>query len=474
MTTSRARLLLAALLLASFAACSPGSRQAGTVPHSANRLPMYGGVSDTIASHAAVVYISLGQGFCSGTLIAPRVVLTAAHCLENVAVGSIQVGFGHDSSAMTYWTGASQALPHPSYDPYATVNDIALIRLDADAPAGTRPVPTLPASLALKSASAGTELVFSGFGDTETGSYGIKLKAPGTVGLVCEGLASCSYRSGSVVNRAFGYSQTRGGPCSGDSGGPAFVTLGGVEYVAGVTSYGDQACTDYGVSTNVGDFQSFIDGFIGGTGSAADGASCGYGGDCQSGFCVDGVCCHTACGSACTACARARGASADGICTTVGGSCDDGDLCTTGDSCQAGICKGTPVTCQPSDPCRNPGACDSSTGQCGVGTIKPNGLACGGSDACTETRTCLAGTCTAKAVICQAQDECHAAGQCDVQQGGCSNPAMADGTACSIGTCQQGECRKPGCGCGAGGEPMIPLALALGLGLRASLRRRPD
>ena len=39
------------------------------------------------------------------------------------------------------------------------------------------------------------------------------------------------------------------------------------------------------------------------TGNKAQGELCGAGSECQSGFCVDGVCCATACTEACRTCA---------------------------------------------------------------------------------------------------------------------------------------------------------------------------
>jgi hypothetical protein len=52
-----------------------------------------------------------------------------------------------------------------------------------------------------------------------------------------------------------------------------------------------------------------------------NGHRCGSADECKSGYCVDGVCCDTACGGGstldCQVCSAAAGASADGVCTLL-------------------------------------------------------------------------------------------------------------------------------------------------------------
>jgi uncharacterized protein (TIGR03382 family) len=53
------------------------------------------------------------------------------------------------------------------------------------------------------------------------------------------------------------------GPCFGDSGGPAFIYRGNRPYLAGVTSFGDENCSLYGVSTRVDAYTAFVNQFTG-------------------------------------------------------------------------------------------------------------------------------------------------------------------------------------------------------------------
>jgi MYXO-CTERM domain-containing protein len=111
------------------------------------------------------------------------------------------------------------------------------------------------------------------------------------------------------------------------------------------------------------------------------GASCALDVDCASGYCVDGVCCDTACGGGsadCQACSKAAGAPADGTCAPLtGASCDDGNGCTKTDTCQAGACKGAnPVVCDDPGPCQA-AMCDPATGACSA-TPLADGSACPG------------------------------------------------------------------------------------------------
>lgn len=74
----------------------------------------------------------------------------------------------------------------------------------------------------------------------------------------------------------------------------------------------------------------------------AAGTACLINDRCESGFCVDGVCCNAACDGACLACSVAAGAATDGVC---GADSDDRGSCTsscgTTGMCMSGTCATT-------------------------------------------------------------------------------------------------------------------------------------
>jgi hypothetical protein len=126
----------------------------------------------------------------------------------------------------------------------------------------------------------------------------------------------------------------------------------------------------------------------------SSGLACTSGGQCATGFCVNGVCCDTACNGGCGACnlpgtvGVCSPIAAGPVCRAQMGSCDvaetcngtsvscpadqkaaDGTSCSDGlsctqDQCQTGVCVGAPVVCTPIDDCHDAGTCDPGTGVC--------------------------------------------------------------------------------------------------------------
>jgi len=241
------------------------------VPHfQVSTRPIINGTLDQSAEHQAVVCVKHSSGYlCSGTLIAPRVVVTAAHCTDGKSISGFTVIFGSDIHGSTQQRSVSDLWQHPGFvishnpqDPLA-LNDISLLRLSNDAPGGITPIPYLPAAYALTNEDVGIALTFVGFGKDENGHVGRKLMLTGSLSMVCDGPGNCTWNGAVVGPHFIGFQESEGGPCSGDSGGPALVERYGQSYVAGLASWVDDDCQYFGASTKVDAYQTEIEAFIG-------------------------------------------------------------------------------------------------------------------------------------------------------------------------------------------------------------------
>jgi hypothetical protein len=149
--------------------------------------------------------------------------------------------------------------------------------------------------------------------------------------------------------------------------------------------------------------------------TAGNGIVCTASSQCQTGFCVDGVCCNAACTGACRSCALA---GSIGTCVAVSaGSADPRHVCVVASAATCGtngLCDGN-GSCQ-----RYPVGTTCAAPSCASGTWLMPAATCDANGACVSPpavdctpNVCSSGVCRAPCgdIICNAGFVC-AAGQC--------------------------------------------------------------
>ncbi len=267
--------------------CAPADRVA------ASAQAIVGGTATTEDPSVVVVVAQLADAkyatLCTGTVVSPHVVLTAAHCIDPDVVGqgakySVLLGPTIDRPAAEDLLVVSEIHYNEKFDKNDVTKggDIGVVVMRDALPV---PVRAMNRS-GLEKSMIGQPARLVGYGQTtgddSTGATaGVRRAVLTTMGTYTDELV----RFGSAGQ----------GTCVGDSGGPAFMTVDGAEVIVGVVSFGDKACAELGVDTRVDVYAAdSVDPFI----AAADpdmplppppSSGCGFAGQAPSGSALLGA-----------------------------------------------------------------------------------------------------------------------------------------------------------------------------------------
>ena len=244
-------------VMGALVACGPQS-DVGT-----SQSPILSGTTDTTdTSVVALIIFPVGDtqeyAACSGSVVSPHVILTAAHCLDPAVIGSaidhVSIFLGDDFSDPTQQSNPANLVTVSSYSfdpqfmPGSTTGGHDIGAVVATDPLSLTPMPMNRSSLG--SSDIGSAVVAVGFGQsdgTNTMSAGPRRSIDTTIfGVDDEHI---------ILDDVI---------CEGDSGGPTLLMKNGATVIAGVHSFtSSDDCVGTGDDTRVDVYgPSFIDPII--------------------------------------------------------------------------------------------------------------------------------------------------------------------------------------------------------------------
>jgi trypsin len=219
-----------------------------------------GGVQATAGAYPWMV--SLGSGgrhFCGASLIAPDVVLTAAHCIGSRTITVRVLGGGLTSSGSEDIAVKAQ-IKHPNYNSATSGHDMAILLLSKSSS-----IPPVDFDKGTED-WAGISSRVIGWGTLSSGGGSPtnlqQVDVPVRTNDECDSL---SY-PGKITDTMVCAGIPEGGidSCQGDSGGPQFVMVNGKPVVMGVVSwgYGCASPNRFGVYARVNSMLPFMSNYV--------------------------------------------------------------------------------------------------------------------------------------------------------------------------------------------------------------------
>ncbi|XP_074055688.1 coagulation factor IX [Macrotis lagotis] len=206
------------------------------------------------------------KGFCGGSIINEKWIVTAAHCLESA--GEITIVAGEHDTETSEGTEQTRhvirAIPYPAYN--ASKNkygdDIALLELEEPLTLNQYVIPICIADKKYTN-------TFLGFGTGTVSGWG-KIFHRGRSATILQVLnvpfvdrATCLRTTKFTISNSMfcaGFHQGGKDSCQGDSGGPHTTEVEGTSFLTGIISWGEKCAVEgkYGIYTKVSNYVKWI------------------------------------------------------------------------------------------------------------------------------------------------------------------------------------------------------------------------